>query len=73
MKIINIQVIDTAIQDSKTNTFQVPEGLLEELCDTEDLMLVLSDVVRTYMKEVSIKAGIVVKAHKGGLNDKKGD
>ena len=71
--IINIQVIDTAIQDAKTNTFQVPEGLLEELCDTEDLMLVLSNVVRTYMKEVSIKAGIVVKEHKGGLNDKKGD
>lgn len=73
MKIINIQVIDTFIQDAKTNTFQVPEGLLEDLCDTEDLMRVLSDVVGRYMKQVSIKADILLKAHKGGLNDKKGD
>lgn len=73
MKIINIQVIDTCIQDAKTNTFQVPEGLLEELCDTEDLMRVLSNVVRNYMREVSAKADILLKAHKGGLNDKKGD
>ena len=70
MKIVNIQIIDTVAQDAKTNTFQVPEGLLEELCYTEDLMRVLSNVVRNYMGEVSVKADILLKAHKGGLNAK---